>query len=126
MQQRISPRWLTASALAAAVLLSACAAPNKNMYGWGSYQQQVYEHFKGDGKGPQDQLAALEQDMQTMRAKGQAIPPGYHAHLALLYGELGRDAEMQQHLAEEKALFPESTTFMDFLLSKTKKNKGAS
>jgi hypothetical protein len=31
--------------------LSGCATQQKSLYGWGNYQDQLYEHFKTEGNG---------------------------------------------------------------------------
>jgi hypothetical protein len=62
----------------------------------------------------------MEDDLQKIRAAGQATPPGFMAHLGLLYGKQGDLARFQQNLEAEKQQFPESQTFVDFLLRKFK------
>ena len=104
-----------------ALALGGCAKPPPPLYGWGSYQAQVYAHFKAQDTGPERQVSALEADLQKIRAKGQTPPPGYHAHLGMLYASLGKDDQAVQQLQTEKSLFPESTVYMDSLLSKYKK-----
>lgn len=64
----------------------------------------------------------MEDDLQKIRAAGQATPPGFMAHLGLLYGKQGDLVRFQQHLEIEKQQFPESETFVDFLLRKFKSN----
>lgn len=105
------------AALVAALALSACVQAPKPLYGWGSYQGQVYEHLKGTA-GPEQQITALEADLQRQRAEGAAPPPGFHAHLGLLYAALGKDDAALRELQTEKTLFPESAHYIDFLLSK--------
>jgi hypothetical protein len=107
------------------LLLSGCANQPRNMYTWGAYQNQVYAHFKNTGS-PEQQIAALEKAMAKSTTK--SFPPGYHAHLGLLYGEVGRMDDMQVEFEAEKLLFPESAPFMDFMLNKINTNnnkKGA-
>jgi hypothetical protein len=87
--------------------------------GWGGYQPQVYQYFKGES--PEQQIDILEKDLQVITAKGNTPPPGMHAHLGLLYSNLGREDLVVQHFEAEKKLFPESTAYMDFLLKKSKK-----
>ncbi|MGL4507790.1 MAG: DUF4810 domain-containing protein [Aeromonas sobria] len=48
------------------------------------------------------------------------MPPGFHAHLAMLYAQQGRDNLALEHFEKEKQLFPESTTFINFLLNQKK------
>jgi hypothetical protein len=102
---------------AAALWLSGCAQP-KTLYQWGSYQPEVYEYFKGESK--EAQVAKLEEDLQKIRSSNGNPPPGYHAQLGMLYGSLGKDDQMVQELRTEKTLFPESATYMDFLLRNVK------
>ncbi len=107
-------------ALAVGVALSGCASAPKTLYGWESYQPQVYQHLKGES--PDQQIAALEKDLQTMSAKGKSAPPGFHAHLGMLYSIAGKPDQVVAQFEDEKKLFPESATYMDFLLAKM--NKG--
>lgn len=107
-------------ALAAGVALSGCASAPKTMYGWEGYQPQVYQQLKGES--PDLQIAALEKDLQTMSAKGKSAPPGFHAHLGMLYSISGKPDQVVTQFEDEKKLFPESATYMDFLLAKM--NKG--
>jgi len=105
-------------ALALAGLLAGCVQVPKPMYQWGGYQDQLYEHFKGDSQHPEAQLQVLEAQAQKARGGGAALPPGFRAHLGLVYLRLGRDAEARQQLEAEKASFPESAQYMDFLLKR--------
>ncbi|WGS41733.1 DUF4810 domain-containing protein [Burkholderia sp. JSH-S8] len=108
--------WLPATA--AALLLAGCAAPpTPPLYQWNGYQPQVYEYFKGKTS-PQEQIDALEKALQQIRAKGNTPPPGFHAHLGMLYASIGSEQQAEQELQAEKQLFPESSPFMDFLLKK--------
>jgi len=106
--------------LFAVLLASGCAHQDRQpLYYWGSYQSQLYGHYKGE-KGPEEQIAALEADAEKASAKGLALPPGFRAHLGMLYGETGRTDKMATNLEAEKERFPESAGFMDFLLKNFK------
>ncbi|WP_412022881.1 DUF4810 domain-containing protein [Burkholderia cepacia] len=108
--------WLPATA--AAMLLAGCSAPTTPpLYQWTGYQPQVYEYFKGQTS-PQEQIDALEKALQDIRAKGQTPPPGFHAHLGMLYASVGNEQQAEQQLQAEKQLFPESASYMDFLMKK--------
>ncbi|MCH2000092.1 DUF4810 domain-containing protein, partial [Achromobacter xylosoxidans] len=48
-------------------------------------------------------------------------PPGFRAHLGMLYLKLGDGAKGLEQLEGEKAAFPESKPFMDFLLRNASK-----
>ncbi len=102
------------------ITMIGCANQQKNLYGWGPYQQQVYNRFKAEGS-PEEQIASLEEGLQKMRAANEIVPPGYYAHLGMLYGETGKDSQMVQELTAEKTAFPESASYMDFLMRKYKK-----
>ncbi|QAX84890.1 DUF4810 domain-containing protein [Pseudomonas sp. DTU12.3] len=111
-------RTLLVLTLAASALLAGCSSP-KTLYQWEGYEPQVYEYFKGE-EPKEAQVEALERDLQKIRSTGKAVPPGYHAHLGLLYLSMGKDDQMVQQFNTEKALFPESGTYMDFLLKNAK------
>lgn len=98
----------------AAGVLAGCRTSNPGLYQWGSYQPQVYQHLKGES--PNEQIATLEKDLQRMNAAGNKAPPGFHAHLGMLYSMVGRNELVVAEFQEEKRLFPESTIYMDRLL----------
>lgn len=113
-------RWLAAAGTIACIAALAGCSSHKTLYQWESYQSQVYEYFKGESP-KEAQIEELESDLQKIKAANGAVPPGYHAQLGLLYSSLGRDDQMVQQFQTEKALFPESATYMDFLLKNAKK-----
>ncbi|WP_035468300.1 DUF4810 domain-containing protein [Trinickia symbiotica] len=104
---------------AAAMLLAGCAANNPPLYQWTGYQPAVYDYLKGE-KSPQEQIDSLEKALQEIRAKGNMPPPGFHAQLGMLYASVGNDTQAMQEFTAEKQLFPESSTYMDFLTKKSK------
>jgi hypothetical protein len=75
----------------------------------------VYSHFQ-NAKGQQEQIQALEAIRESPR-QGQALPPGFQAHLAMLYGQSGQTDRLAQNLEAEQQ-FPEGAPFMDFILKK--------
>jgi len=105
--------------LALALGLTACAAPPpKPLYQWNGYQARLYEYFKNSGANAGEQITVLEAQLQRNDAARLASPPGLHGHLALLYSKVGNDAGARQHLEAERALFPESAAYVDFLLKR--------
>ncbi|MFA9441650.1 DUF4810 domain-containing protein [Uliginosibacterium sp. sgz301328] len=102
--------------LLAAVILAGCQTAPPSLYEWGDYQSQVYRHFQGGS--PEEQIATMEASYQKIRASGKTPPPGFHAHLGMLYANVGQSDQAVQEFKTEKALFPESGRYMDFLLSK--------
>ncbi|KUM51979.1 DUF4810 domain-containing protein [Rheinheimera sp. EpRS3] len=95
--------------------LSACKT-TESLYYHGEYNKAVYTYFKADETTPADQIATLQQIIQAAEAAGKPVAPGIHAHLGLLYFDTGNVPQGQQHFEYEKALFPESTQYLDFLL----------
>ncbi|KDD65611.1 hypothetical protein V466_28245 [Pseudomonas mandelii PD30] len=117
---KVYAKWaLMASTVLVSGLLAGCNSGPKTLYQWESYQPEVYEYFKGE-EPKEAQAEALERDLQKIRSTGKTPPPGYHAHLGLLYLSMGKDDQMVQQFRTEKALFPESTPYMDFLLKNAK------
>lgn len=102
-----------------ALALAGCQHRQPTLYQWEGYQPQVYQYFKGES--PDAQIAVLEKDLQKISAQGKTPPPGYHAHLGVLYSVTGRAEQMAAEFEAEKKLFPESAAYMDFLLKNTKK-----
>lgn len=96
--------------------LTACAPQQKPLYNWQAYEPQVYAYLKDDGADYATQVQALESNIQTARANNQALPPGFHAHLGMLYLKMGDGDKAAEQLQSEKQEFPESAPFMDFLM----------
>lgn len=117
------PHKLKFGLLLAVLTLSGCA--NKTsvppLYGWGQYEKNIDTYFRADRESLDTQAKLMEEDSIKMRAAGQSLPPGYQAHMGLLYGKQGEMNRFQQHLEAEKKQFPESEAFIDFLLRKFKK-----
>lgn len=108
-------RGLAIAALAG--LLSACAQQAaKPMYSWQSYQGSVYTYLKDDGADYATQTLALEKNIETARASNTELPPGFRAHLGMLYMKMGDGDKGVEQMQGEKVAFPESAPFMDFLL----------
>ena len=107
--------------VALAGLLGACAQQPKSMYSWQSYQPSVYAYLKDDGADYAAQSLAMEKNIETARASNAQLPPGFRAHLGMLYLKLGDGAKGLEQLEGEKAAFPESKPFMDFLLRNASK-----
>lgn len=100
-----------------ATILSACVTAPQPLYYWGDFQSQQYSYFKGN-KGPEDGIQSLEKVREQARSQGKSVPPGFQAHLGMLYGQTGRTDLFEQNLQAEKQQFPESATYVDFLLKK--------
>jgi hypothetical protein len=107
--------FINAPAVAlAAFALVGCHTAQPSLYQWGSYEPQVTGHFKGES--PDQQIAVMEKHLQTASAQGKPVPPGFHAHLGMLYSIAGRPDQVAAQFQEEKRLFPESEPYMNRLL----------
>lgn len=98
-------------------LLTGCHTPPTTIYEWSDYQPQVYRYFKGGS--PDEQIQALEKAQELFKAHNTLAPPGFHAHLGMLYASVGKGDLGQNEFMTEKKLFPESAAYMDFLMNKT-------
>ena len=103
--------------------LQGCATKQPSLYQWGGYQGHVDTYFRGDKLGPDAQAQLAEADLKKIQAGGGVVPPGYKAHLGLLYAQQGKLDQFAQQMNAEKQQYPESETFVDFLL-RNFKNKG--
>ena len=108
--------WLL---LVASALLAGCSAPPQSLYQWDAYQPTVYQYYQDDNT-LDEQVSALELSIEKAKARQRTVAPGLHAHLGLLYANSGREQQAFAQFALEKSLFPESATFMDFLLKQNK------
>lgn len=104
------------------ILLTACAANSQRppLYYWGEFQDQQYAYFKSEN-GPEEGILALEKIREEANSQKANIPPGLMAHLGILYGMTGRTDRFEEYLLAEKRLFPESSTYVDFLLKQKQK-----
>lgn len=98
----------------AAFALVGCQTPTPPIYQWGAYEPQLTQHFKGES--PDQQIVVMEKQLQTAGARGKQVPPGFHAHLGMLYSMAGRPGQVAAQFEEEKRLFPESEPYMNRLL----------
>jgi len=107
--------WLPAVVLV--LLLGACANTGKrSLYHWGGFPDVSYSWLKDNAADDSDSLAVMEKDLQTAIANDHDLPPGFHAHLGLLYLKAGQTDQAISHWEAEKTAFPESSPFMDFQL----------
>ena len=101
-------------------LLAACVQQPKSLYSWQAYQPNVYAYLKDDGADYVKQIDAFEKNIETARASSQTLPPGFRAHLGLLYLKTGDADKGVAQLEAEQIAFPESAPFMAFLMRNAK------
>ncbi|MCX8517301.1 MAG: DUF4810 domain-containing protein [Rhodoferax sp.] len=102
-------------------ILAGCATKKTTLYEWKSYQNNLDAYFRADKVGLPEQTASLESDLTEIKKSDSSAPPGYVAHLGLVYGQQGYVDKFVENLSIEKTNFPESTPFIDFLLRNFKK-----
>ena len=99
--------------------LAGCQS-TKPLYHYGSYQDNVYEHFKNEDAAVTEQIEALEKTIRDSNRNKLQVGPGIYAHLGYLYLQSGQRDTGLGYLQKEKQLYPESTRFIDFLLKNAK------
>lgn len=87
------------------------------LYYWGSYPKQTYLSLTAPEKtSAQQQMAALEKDLEVAKAKNLAVPPGMYAHIGWLNLQLNSPTQAIQYFELERQIYPESKIWMDYLL----------
>jgi len=110
-------KWRFSLMLIASCLLTACSGDGKrSLYAWGDYPDRTYSYLKGEEQGWHDDISALEEQARKAEADRWDLPPGFRAHLGLLYLKAGQPDLAIGYFKAEKKAFPESATFMDFQL----------
>lgn len=99
-------------------LLAGCATQRPPLYHWGHYNDQVYSYFKGEPL--EKQIQFLEKDLEEAKYQGEKLPPGFYAHLGLLYEKGGRGEAARAMFELEKQMYPESTVFINNLFNQFK------
>ena len=110
--------WASAGILVALVGLVGCAQPPKSLYDWGSFPRQQYDFLLHEGVSAQAQITDMEAQADRARAAQTALPPGFRAHLGMLRLSVGDAEGARQAWQAERAAFPESRAYMDFLLKR--------
>lgn len=114
------------SAAAVALVVLALAATSscvsdKSLYSWGHYEDSVYRVCHGaDTFDLAKDVQLLSQEIDRAHAEGRRVAPGIHAHLGYLYYVSGNTGAAIEHFIAEKQLYPESATFIDGMLARTK------
>lgn len=111
-------RMLKALGVASVVALVGCATAPKPLYYWESFPKQQYSMLLREGASADEQIRALEAQAEKARATSAALPPGFRAHLGMLYLGAGNPQRARELWTAEKAAFPESSPYMDRLLKR--------
>ena len=117
---------LKTSAILCLLLLASLSGCKRTppLYAWGSYEGQIYAMYINPGEAePGIQIDRLTEDIERAGLEGKRTPPGVHAHLGYLYYTQGNVQAALAEFATEKALFPESATFIDGMVARLKKSR---
>ena len=87
------------------------------LYYHGNYNSAVYSYFKAEEISLEEQISMMQEIIRGAESNAKAIAPGVHAHLGMLYFEAGNASEGITHFEIEKKLYPESTHYIDFLMT---------
>ena len=105
----------------ATLLFVGCAGSQQSLYYWdGKYQQSVYEYLNEEGD-ISEQISKLEDSIKQAETAMKKIPPGLYAHLGILYNANGNLEIAKKYFQKEVEFFPQSTKYIQFLLSDNKK-----
>ncbi|WP_229443554.1 DUF4810 domain-containing protein [Massilia psychrophila] len=96
--------------------LVGCAHAPAPMYQWDAYQRNVYQFLKHEDANPGEQIRLMQAQIERAKIAGTRLPPGFRAHIAMLHLQLGQYEDAQQQFKAEKAAFPESSHYMEFLM----------
>jgi len=103
--------WITLT------LLVGCQSTQ--VFFWGSYEEGLFQEFIEPGAMPPGvRIQQLQTEIQQALTEGQHIAPGIYAHIGYLAVIAGDKTSAHKAFEQEKALFPESSHFMDHLLLK--------
>ncbi len=101
------------------LLLAGCAQKGPApLYLWETFPRQQYDSLLRGTINPAEQIRVLEAQAEKARAVGAALPPGFRAHLGMLYLSLDNTDKTRQLWLDEKTTFPESAPYMDQLLKR--------
>lgn len=104
-------------------LLASCAT-NKDIYYWGEYEKLIHDSYIKPGSADSTtQIQKLNTDIQKSEAEGKRVAPGIYAHLGYLYALEGKDTQSKAAFKQEMTLYPESTVFIEGMLTRAKQNK---
>lgn len=102
--------------IALATLLVGCKTVEPLFY-HGNHNENVYNYFKADEVTLEEQIQSMNELLASANEAGKMVAPGIHAHLAMLYFEVGNSSDGIKHFEAEKQLYPESTQYIDFLMT---------
>jgi hypothetical protein len=106
------------------LFLSGCAA-NRSMYCWDDYSNTLY-NWKKDATEERAvaHKAELAKIIKKSDAKGIRVPPGVYCEYGYMLLMEGEKETALSFFEKEAAEYPESKTFVSFLLTRCKESSG--
>lgn len=104
------------------LFISSCTT-TKPLYYWGDYENLAYKVVKGNEQQDVQNLMASYNDIVNGKSKGTSgkIPPGVCADLGFFLMRQGKVEEGKKWLVREKEIYPESSVFVDRILTLAEK-----
>ena len=98
--------------------LQGCVHAPKPLYFWDSFPKQQYTALLHEAVSPDEQIRTMEAQAAKARASSAALPPGFRAHLGMLYLGAGNPQRARELWTAETSEFPESAVYMNRLLER--------
>jgi hypothetical protein len=108
-------------ALASVFLLAGCSSPY--MYEWGKYDEWLYENYKhpkNDEELYVELTALITKYESRKKPTSKPMAPGLYAEYGFLLMRRGESERAIHYYEKEKALWPESTVFMNSMIQTAK------
>ena len=89
------------------------------MYEYSNYSETYYQLKQtGDAESTEKWKTSLEESIEKSNARAIRVPPGIYTNLGYLYLKVNNTQKAISFFEAEKALYPESSIFMDNLIKK--------
>lgn len=104
------------------IMVTGCVRDDRMYCHDTSYTMALYKYLKDDPD-YQSQLELMNEYFDQALSDGKKVAPGAYAHYALLMSKVGDEGEMKKFLEKEKAAFPDSIHYIDFLINFAKEKQ---
>ena len=95
------------------MILTASGCAVQRGYAWGSYEQNLYDHYRDPSKATEFSEKMFS-DLSSAEEINR-VPPGLYAEYGYLMLEAGQPRKAAFYFNKEKAMWPESARFMGTL-----------
>lgn len=107
--------------LSTALLFTGCASVTESGYYWGDYSETYYEYIKAPSEeSVTNHLNELNSIVDISNKKGLKVPPGIYAEIGYITAKTGNPDDSVKYYRQEVELYPESTGFVERLISDNK------